>query len=339
MSFKDIMELRRKKENQIQNEYNSLLTYKEKFMYIYKLLMISKGGYLQYTNNTIFNDNYLELLLSKIDESSMNDSLFIDFLKENVIDKIGNGHIYLYPTNYEVIGSGSDRQDSINETFTNDNVKVSFIDGTVVISIKSFSNKRVSLDKYIFDNLSKYLSENVVSDIVIDIRGNSGGSDTYFNYFRMFTDENYEYTLKYYDLFINKIFSDTWVPVGKGTDKHYNKYLLVDNSVFSTSEMFTDFCKQTGYATIIGEKTSGEGKGLTPLTLKIVDTPYTGKYSDERIIVKDMALRYTCEAPINEYGEIDYDNCYATSPDIKCASAGALDVCLELINKKRSNVR
>lgn len=41
-------------------------------------------------------------------------------------------------------------------------------------------------------------------------------------------------------------------------------YLLVNHKVYSSSESFASFCKATKFATIIGEKTGGDGLGITP---------------------------------------------------------------------------
>ncbi|MEK4061215.1 MULTISPECIES: S41 family peptidase [unclassified Paenibacillus] len=42
-------------------------------------------------------------------------------------------------------------------------------------------------------------------------------------------------------------------------------YLLVDRNVYSSSESFATFAKSTGFATLVGEKTGGDGIGATPL--------------------------------------------------------------------------
>lgn len=44
-----------------------------------------------------------------------------------------------------------------------------------------------------------------------------------------------------------------------------NIYLLVDDTVYSSSESFSIFCKDSGFATLIGEKTGGDGGGIDPI--------------------------------------------------------------------------
>lgn len=43
-----------------------------------------------------------------------------------------------------------------------------------------------------------------------------------------------------------------------------NIYLLVDRFVFSSAEMFAAFAKETGFATLVGETTGGDGLGTNP---------------------------------------------------------------------------
>ena len=44
-----------------------------------------------------------------------------------------------------------------------------------------------------------------------------------------------------------------------------NIYLLVDDAVYSSSESFSIFCKDSGFATLIGERTGGDGGGIDPV--------------------------------------------------------------------------
>lgn len=44
-----------------------------------------------------------------------------------------------------------------------------------------------------------------------------------------------------------------------------NIYLLVNDTVYSSSESFSIFCKDSGFATLIGEKTGGDGGGIDPI--------------------------------------------------------------------------
>lgn len=120
-------------------------------------------------------------------------------------------------------------------------------------------------------------------------------------------------------------------------NKEFNRFLLVDENVFSTAETFTMLCKQNGFATVIGEKTKGEGFGLTPLSLQITNSNYTGKYNKKNAVIKGIKITIPVEAPINEKGEIDYENSYNTTPDILCDGKDALQIAykqIEILNEK-----
>ena len=90
--------------------------------------------------------------------------------------------------------------------------------------------------------------------------------------------------------------------------------------------------KQTGFATIIGESTKGEGYGATPFSLHISSEEYNGKYQKEGRKKIGMSLVFSIEAPININGEIDYQNNYHTIPDIACKSKDALMVAMNQIS-------
>jgi C-terminal processing protease CtpA/Prc len=52
-------------------------------------------------------------------------------------------------------------------------------------------------------------------------------------------------------------------------------FVLVDDGVFSSAETFAAFCKESGWATLVGECTGGDGIGFDPSTLTF---PNSGMY-------------------------------------------------------------
>ncbi|EOU1700186.1 S41 family peptidase [Clostridium perfringens] len=58
-----------------------------------------------------------------------------------------------------------------------------------------------------------------------------------------------------------------------------NIYLLVDKLVYSSSEAFASFAKQTGFATLIGERTGGDGIGSDPLLHMLPNSGYIFRFS------------------------------------------------------------
>ncbi|MDZ4993461.1 peptidase [Clostridium perfringens] len=85
-----------------------------------------------------------------------------------------------------------------------------------------------------------------------------------------------------------------------------NIYLLVDKWVYSSSETFASFAKQTGFATLIGERTGGDGIGSDPLLDMLPNSGYVFRFS------KDMGV--TADGTSNEE--------FKTEPDYAIEYAG-----------------
>ncbi|SCG82290.1 hypothetical protein DW1_0681 [Proteiniborus sp. DW1] len=171
--------------------------------------------------------------------------------------------------------------------------KVLIEDELAYMRIKSMSNYHITED---YPRIQKFLEE--VEDyekLIIDIRGNSGGFDDYWkNIVGFLIDETYK--VEYYSFFRGD-YRDKYemykVATGKPIEKldesilekfpeevktdfdYYDKnfvivqpwnlvdfkgkvYLLVDKYVFSSSEKFASFAKDTGFATLVGETTGGD---------------------------------------------------------------------------------
>lgn len=97
---------------------------------------------------------------------------------------------------------------------------------------------------------------------------------------------------------------------------HGNFYLITDENVRNTGEQFAMFCKQTGFATILGTYTGG-GSSLDPLLIKL---PNSG------IIVRMMI-----DNSLNPDGASTEE--YGTTPDIRIESNDVLDVVLKQIHQ------
>ncbi len=344
MNIEQIMKEREKKELEIQEQYKRLDNYVSKLEFIYKLIETSQKYYLDWKGNNFLNDNYLKELKLKVRQTVFSDDDFIDFINDNLIEKISNDHVAIGPMEYDDLENDLEekkqKSEDAREEFKNNNAEISFINDSAIIKIKSFNNTFIEEDEYIFKNLKNYLDNNEINNIIIDIRSNGGGSDAYFKHFSCFTDENLDFHDRLYDLFLKKELDFTWNPIPQGNNvKHYNKYLLINNEVFSTSETLAKFCKQTGYATIIGESTLGEGGGFTPFNIQLTSGVYNGKQSDKykhewKIIGRNMGLWFPTEAPINPEGKIQYEGYFNTKPDIECQSEETLQVALSLINRR-----
>jgi len=100
--------------------------------------------------------------------------------------------------------------------------------------------------------LENILLGNSFNNVIIDIRGNMGGSDGYLQHFSIFTPTPIILSTRWKNLFSDEIegFSKAFIS-GTKTSKSYDIYLLVDDNVFSSAETFAKLCKQTKFATII----------------------------------------------------------------------------------------
>lgn len=95
-------------------------------------------------------------------------------------------------------------------------------------------------------------------------------------------------------------------------------WLLIDRAVFSASEGFTVFCKQTGFATVVGKTTGGNGIGVSPYHVAL---PNSGL-----ILGYDGMYGFNIDGSLN--GEV------GTHPDIFCNEGETpLDACLRAIKE------
>ena len=92
-------------------------------------------------------------------------------------------------------------------------------------------------------------------------------------------------------------------------------WVLTDKRVYSSAEGFAKFCKSTGWATLVGGVTGGDGGGVTPFHAKL---PESG-----------LIIRFKGAHTLNGDGSSNPQLC--TTPDILCDPEDALQVCLEAI--------
>jgi len=106
-------------------------------------------------------------------------------------------------------------------------------------------------------------------------------------------------------------------PTGSGFSGEI--YLLVDRGVFSATEGFASFAKRTGWATLVGQRTGGDGLGSTPILIKL---PESG-----------LLVRMRLEMTLNPDGSSNSER--GTTPDILVAPEDdTLARTLELIQRR-----
>lgn len=227
-------------------------------------------------------------------------------------------------------------------------------DKIAYIKVWSFAYNYVDKDRQgiytFFESIKNY------PYLIIDIRGNGGGSENYYaqnlvaplidkalsaKFYMLFRNTkqlkpfllsrgiittpisklpeglNYPQETKY--LFSGYLESNKKVfpknPVGfKG-----KIFLLVDDYVYSSAETFAALCKATGFATIVGTTTGGDGIGIDPGVLVM---PNSG-----------LVVRFSMEMGLNPDGTCNEE--YHTQPDIFVEQT--LDDFIKYVNYKENN--
>ena len=95
-----------------------------------------------------------------------------------------------------------------------------------------------------------------------------------------------------------------------------NIWVLVDEAVYSSSESFAMFCQSSGFATLVGTVTDGDGGGVDPF---LVSQPNSG-----------LVFRFSNLYTLNADGSNSEES--GTTPDILISEdEDALEVCLDTI--------
>lgn len=322
------------------NEKSQLST-KEKvedFEYMYKVI---KEGYpFLEVNKRLNNEDWLankDKYLEKI-KNTTNDDEFVNVMTEIVI-KLNNGHTHIindrdtynfvksvysqanwydFLDNEEVINrykSTDSTEKSTKSPIIKKNVNVEdVIEGKIgymhlpqmYMVSEGITKEDIEKDMKIIDDYINTLENHQA--LIIDIRGNTGGSDSYWTnivskvtpkyierkgYLAFKTESdimrNYvnkkgielkpienlpkevlnnapKEVLSQFSEFHESILG---IKSNKTSKFKGNIYLLVDKSVYSSSESFSIFCKDTGFATLIGETTGGDGGGVDPVLFNL----------------------------------------------------------------------
>jgi len=232
---------------------------------------------------------------------------------------------------------------------TTENVETRIIEPNKIayMKVKSFSTCNIGPhDEKI---ISDFFEETKNCDnIIIDITGNGGGSSSYVNYFAPLLKHNFE--ISSYALFkmgdnegyFNEIQPIDKLPEFKNLnleDKkeltHFAKrvqliltannpikgkvWLLIDNRVFSASEIFTILCKSSKEVTLVGKATAGDGIGIDPIYIILPNSKVT--------------IRYSITYGLNEDGSCNAE--CGTKPDIMSPDGeDPLTTCLKAIRKQ-----
>lgn len=221
------------------------------------------------------------------------------------------------------------------------------------LHISSFAQETVERDRdLVKEALSKYPQ---TEHIIFDLTGNSGGSDYYwmqnlvepFGGSYAFSYRNYFKSSALLDTYYASLESSpsaeledapSWV-ADLGLDRYFEtemilpegenageeafpeikRWVLTSGQVYSASEKFVCFCKATGWATLVGTRTAGDGLGSTPILILL---PESG-----------LLIRFSSMVGENPDGKINAVT--GTMPDLLCRKGMLpLTLCLKTIRNK-----
>lgn len=261
----------------------------------------------------------------------------------------GLSHLYAPPEET----SFSEYQD--NEISYYPEVTVAYYEDckTLRLAIPTFAQMTVKRDRdLIHDTILDYPE---AENIVFDITGNSGGDDTYWtqNIVGRF-GESYgiQWREFYRDTPLNESIIDSlrqkshavselkdapeWASA-MGLDRYYSgrmtigaggakairspakRWVVVDENVYSSSEKFVLFCKQTGWATVVGRHTGGDGLGSSPVLVMLPDS--------------GILIRFSNTAGETPDGALSVDG---TEPDILLETEPLSEALLELLRRNNA---
>lgn len=319
----------------------------EDFEYLYKI--ISENYPFLKVNERLHGVNWLEereKYISMIQKSTTDNSFNSQIRK--ITKELNNGHTHVldkndFPWYYSVYSQSKfdkpwvkalNNQKTL-EWYNFDKKKLSELGDQGYFGNKSSAFKSIILkpDEIGYVKINQMNGEVVEEDgiklrkfyeeikyydkLIIDIRGNSGGSDFYWmkNVIEPLaseplTTENYIFTRGNYgkpfykargmkQSKLSKLNKDTlrdFLPeIEENFDYFHispltikpvdsigfegNIYLLVDRGVYSSSESFSVFCKDSGFATLVGETTGGDGIGIDPLLFSLPNSGIVVRFS------------------------------------------------------------
>ncbi len=194
---------------------------------------------------------------------------------------------------------------------------------TLLLTVPTFSSSTVERDRdVIHDTILAYPE---AENIIFDITKNGGGSDAYWiqNIVGRFGESYGFYWREFYrDTPLNRTDVDSressqavselndapeWA-IAMGLDRYFSgrqsvaaggskpihsaakRWVVVDEAVYSSSEKFVIFCKQMGWATVVGRHTGGDGLGFDPVLVMLPDSGILFRFSNTAGETPDGAL-------------------------------------------------
>ncbi|HGM3883385.1 TPA: S41 family peptidase [Clostridioides difficile] len=277
--------------------------------------LANKDEYTKRIKNTENDEEFIEEMSSILSDLNNKHTEVIDNKKRYELFKksYSNNDWYDFLNDKKVV----DRYDSMNlkikmpddifvkkELILKDVIKGQI--GYMYLPSMSSKNGSINNDLKIIGDYIDTLEKHKA--LIIDIRGNLGGSDSYWqgivsklikndvkiNGYRIYRNNN-EIVKQYTNarnIKLNPVenlptsvkenapkeiikdfndFKDTSYTIKSTDDSKFkgNIYLLVDRKIYSSSESFAMFCKETKFATLVGETTGGDGGCIDPVLFNL----------------------------------------------------------------------
>lgn len=221
------------------------------------------------------------------------------------------------------------------------------------LKIPSFGSRMVIRDQdLLFEKLKEYPE---TKHVIIDISGNPGGYGSYWinNLVAPF-GETYKFGIRTFykssqlvefyhpgwdiralseledapewaddmglDLYLDYTYSMSDIECKTLPNaKNIKRWVLISRSSYSAAETFACFCKTTGFATLVGAQTSGDGMHTSPILLLLPDSGILIRMSDG----------------VGENPDGSINAIHGTTPDITCKKGETpLGRCLDEIKKQ-----
>ena len=213
--------------------------------------------------------------------------------------------------------TSKDTPDDVTNSYREPDASYDVQRKAVTFVVTSFSDAVLERDRDFIGDYLTSLGDVEIEHIIFDISGNVGGNDIYWqnNIVAPFGG-TYEWTNYLYlrdtELTRSYFFDDyDPQPVSSVTDHtppsfvqeleltHViqdrfqltndavlgenvltaKRWVIIDNRVYSSADSFSVFCKATGWATLVGQTTLGDGQGVSPVLIVLPNTGLLVRFS------------------------------------------------------------
>ena len=222
-------------------------------------------------------------------------------------------YAYLKSTSKDTPATPDDMSNSYHETYASYDAHRK----AVTFVVTSFSDAVLERDRNLINDYLTSLGNVEIEHIIFDISGNIGGNDLYWRnnivapFGGTYEWSNYLY-LRDTELTRRYFFDDfNPQPISSVTDHTLpafvqelelthviqdraqlisdavlvenaltaKRWVIIDNRVYSSADSFSAFCKATGWATLVGQTTLGDGQGVSPVLIVLPNTGLLVRFS------------------------------------------------------------